>query len=80
MFLSLNIFSPRHLFCGSPPPFVVAVVNGTGFVILLLLEILMVYCSAIDFVLLILHSAILMHSSVLVLLGLLVYKIISSVE
>ena len=63
----------------SPPPFLVAVVNGTGFVILLL-EILMVYCSAIDFVLLILHSAILMHSSVLVLLGLLVYKIISSVE
>lgn len=62
-----------------PPPFLVAVVNGTGFVIQLL-EILMVYCSAIDFVLLILHSAILMHSSVLVLLGLLVYKIISSVE
>lgn len=61
------------------PPFLVAVVNGTGFVILLL-EILMVYCSAIDFVLLILYSAILMHSSVLVLLGLLVYKIISSVE
>lgn len=79
MFLSLNIFSPRHLFCGPPPLFLVAVVNGTGFVILLL-EILMVYCSAIHFVLLILHSAILMHSSVLVLLGLLVYKIISSVE
>lgn len=58
-----------------PPLFLVGVVNGTGFVILLL-EILMVYCSAIDFVLLILHSAILMHSSVLV-LGLLVYKIIS---
>lgn len=79
VFLSLNIFSPRHLFWGPPPLFLVVVVNGIGFVILLL-EMLMVYCSAIDFILLILHFAILMHSSVLVWLGLLVYKIISSVE
>lgn len=56
------------------PPFWVAVVYGTGFVILLL-EILMVYCSAVDFVLLILHSAILMHSSVLVLLGFLCIRL-----
>lgn len=55
-------------------PFWVAVVYGTGFVILLL-EILMVYCSAVDFVLLILHSAILMHSSVLVLLGFLCIRL-----